>query len=372
MNNQSSFASKLLDWYDTHGRTELPWRQNITPYRVWVSEIMLQQTQVNTVLPYFRRFESHFPDIITLARASLDEVLHLWTGLGYYARGRNLHKTANIICSELDGEFPQTTSDLLELPGIGRSTAGAICAIAYNQPTAILDGNVKRVLARYHTIDGWPGQTSIQKHLWQLAESATPDERCADYTQGIMDLGATICMRSQPKCSVCPVQDNCRARATGTTDQYPASKPKKKLPIRRTYFLIMLDSQGRTLLQQRPPAGLWGGLWSFPECETKEAIRKVCRSVGVDLLRGDDDDCQQTNGYPTGATQRHTFSHYHLDYTPIYINYINVLPQSKIAEDNILWVETDKPGKLGLPRPIQKLLESMTPGNGLYRRSQSD
>ena len=291
----------------------------------------------------------------------MDEVLHLWTGLGYYARGRNLHKTANIIYTELGGKFPQDVAALQNLPGIGRSTAGAICAIAYDQPTAILDGNVKRVLARYHAIDGWPGQSTVQKQLWQVSESSTPNERCTDYTQAIMDLGATLCTRSQPNCSACPVQTNCQAYTEGTTDRYPASKPKKKLPIRTTYFLIMLDSKDRVLLQQRPPVGLWGGLWCFPECETKEAIQEVCRGLGVDPFLGDEDkDHQQTNSYLTGTTQRHTFSHYHLDYTPIYIN---ALPQSKIAEDNILWVEAEKPGKLGLPRPIQKLLKDMPINN---------
>ena len=357
MGTKKSFADKLLDWYDVHGRTDLPWRENLTPYRIWVSEIMLQQTQVNTVLPYFRRFEDHFPDITALAKASLDEVLHLWTGLGYYARGRNLHKTANIIYTELGGKFPRDTNALQELPGIGRSTAGAICAIAYDQPTAILDGNVKRVLARYHAIEGWPGQSAVQKQLWQVAEESTPDKRCADYTQAIMDLGATLCTRSQPNCSACPVQANCQAYTAGTTDKYPASKAKKKLPIRTTYFLILLDSQGRILLQQRPPVGLWGGLWCFPESETKEAIHEVCQGLGVDPLRTDKgSDHPQVNSCRTGTTQRHTFSHYHLDYTPIYIN---ALAMQGIADNDVLWVEADKPGKLGLPRPIQKLLKDM-------------
>ncbi|RLA46204.1 MAG: A/G-specific adenine glycosylase [Gammaproteobacteria bacterium] len=345
MSNQASFACQVLNWYDTCGRTDLPWRQNITPYRIWVSEIMLQQTQVNTVIPYFRRFEDRFPNITALADASLDEVLHLWTGLGYYARGRNLHKTANIVCKDFNGEFPRDNVALEQLPGIGRSTAGAICAIAFDQATPILDGNVKRVLTRYHRIKGWPGQSAVQKKLWQVAETSTPTDRSADYTQAIMDLGATLCTRSKPNCLACPLQVKCQAHTAAVTDQYPTSKPRKTLPVRTTYFLIMVNSQGQVLLQLRPPTGLWGGLWCFPECTDEAAIATTCQQLGFAIRH-----------YRVDQQQRHTFSHYHLDYKPVHIN---AVPEPHVADSTIAWVNIDDPGQLGLPRPVEQLLKTI-------------
>ncbi len=364
MVKNADFANKLLGWYDQHGRADLPWRQHITPYRVWISEIMLQQTQVNTVLPYFKRFEERFPDIYTLAHAPLDGVLHLWTGLGYYARARNLHKTANIVCTEFAGKLPEDPEQLQQLPGIGRSTAGAICAIAHDQPRAILDGNVKRVLSRHYAIEGWPGQSTIQKQLWQISEAITPESRCADYTQAIMDLGATLCTRSKPNCTACPVQPSCQSYSNDAVNQYPTRKPKKILPTRKTFFLVMADDRGHILLQKRPPVGIWGGLWSFPECENQSEIQEVCAQLDVTPLDTLDTSNQKnqptTNDYQYGDEQRHTFSHYHLDYTPIYLS---VTLKSQIAGQQMTWVAADCPGKLGLPRPVEKMLSDMCLNN---------
>lgn len=342
MTHNTDFARQLLPWYDCNGRADLPWRQRITAYRVWVSEIMLQQTQVSTVIPYFERFMAAFPDVRALADAPLDEVLHRWTGLGYYARGRNLHKAADIICAEFNAELPADRATLEQLPGIGRSTAGAICAIAFNQPQPILDGNVKRVLSRYFCVAGWPGQSSVQKTLWRLAETTTPEQRCADYTQAIMDLGATLCTRSKPNCSACPLQLNCQAHARGAIAQYPASKPRKSLPIQTRLLLIVVNDAGDVLLQQRPPTGLWGGLWSFPECPKDGDIAATCEQLGLTV-----------DNHRHGEQRRHTFSHYHLDYTPVYVD---AKPQARIADNGLTWVNPARPGQLGLPRPVQQLL----------------
>lgn len=256
----------ILEWFDKNGRKNLPWQKARTPYRVWVSEIMLQQTQVTTVIPYFERFIKKFPDVKSLANAPEDEVLELWAGLGYYARARNLHKTAKIIQQEYKGTFPNDLLLLQELPGIGRSTAGAIFSLGMNQPAAILDGNVKRVFTRLHAIDGYPNASKTLKQLWQIAEDYLPNERAADYTQAMMDLGALLCTPTQPNCKSCPVQKYCLAHAQDKTTDYPTPKPTKSLPVRSSHFLILVNNQQEILLEKRPPAGIWGGLWSLPEC----------------------------------------------------------------------------------------------------------
>ena len=263
------FSQSVLTWFDKHGRKHLPWQQNITPYRVWLSEIMLQQTQVATVIPYFERFTAQFPDVHSLAIAPIDQVLHLWTGLGYYARARNLHRCAQTVVAQYDGEFPSTVKTLCELTGIGRSTAGAIVSIAFQQRAAILDGNVKRVLARYHAVEGWPGQTETLNQLWEIAEQYTPDKRANDYTQAMMDMGATLCMRTKPSCERCPLQSGCIAYAQGAQNRYPSKKPKKDIPVKSVQLLMLRDPAGDILLQQRPPQGIWGGLWSFPELHSE-------------------------------------------------------------------------------------------------------
>ena len=227
MPTPETFAARVLEWFDQHGRKDLPWQRDTTPYRVWVSEIMLQQTQVKTVIPYFERFMAALPQVQALAEAPEDRVLHLWTGLGYYARARNLHRSAQRVARELDGQFPETLAGLCDLPGVGRSTAGAILSIALGQRASILDGNVKRVLARYHRVEGWPGRSAVHQSLWDIAEQYTPAERCADYSQAIMDLGATLCTRSKPACDDCPLRGDCEARLHGVKHSIQAKSRKK-------------------------------------------------------------------------------------------------------------------------------------------------
>ena len=270
------FARALLAWFDQHGRHDLPWQTDPTPYRVWVSEVMLQQTRVPTVLRYFPGFMERFPDVAVLAEAPLDDVLHLWSGLGYYARARNLHRAASVVRDAHDGRMPDQREALEALPGIGRSTAGAILALAHGQRHAILDGNVKRVLARYHLVEGWPGRSAVLDRLWGLAESHTPRRRVAAYTQAIMDLGATVCTRSRPLCRACPLAESCGALSHGRTAELPSPRPKPTLPERTTAFLILRDSHGRVLLERRPPSGVWGGLWSFPECAAEADAEARC------------------------------------------------------------------------------------------------
>ena len=267
------FQNAVLNWFDQYGRTNLPWQQSINPYRVWVSEIMLQQTQVSTVIPYFERFMHSYPTVDALAAAPLDEVLHHWTGLGYYARARNLHKTAQLVSSELSGQFPDNVPQLIELPGIGRSTAGAISSIAFKNQATILDGNVKRVLARFSATDGWPGKSAVVEKLWLIAETYTPLKRIADYTQAMMDLGATLCTRSSPNCEQCPLMKDCKAFKQGNPQDYPGKKPKKKLPVRTTCFLMIKNSDGALLLEQNPPAGLVGWTLGIPPVRITGSVR---------------------------------------------------------------------------------------------------
>jgi len=344
------FSTLVLRWFDKHGRKHLPWQQNRTPYRVWVSEIMLQQTQVTTVIPYFERFMKRFPTVDELAAASQDEVLQLWTGLGYYARGRNLHKCAQTVVDQYQGEFPSTAEGLEALPGIGRSTAGAIISLALNKPATILDGNVKRVLARYHGVDGWPGKKPVADKLWQFAELHTPKTRAADYTQVMMDLGATLCTRSKPLCEQCPIHLDCAAYKEGAPERYPGKKPKKTLPIKTAQLLMIQNELGHILLEQRPALGIWGGLWSFPELTIEE-----------DALHY----CQQNTGKVSNHKQwlsfRHTFSHYHLEIYPVHIQIKKSL--GKIASNNSLrWCSEEQWQQLGLAAPVKKLLNKLISG----------
>ncbi len=277
-----SRAARLLAWYDRHGRHDLPWQHPPrSAYRFWLAEIMLQQTAVATVIPYFERFVARFPTLIELADADLDEVLALWSGLGYYARARNLHAAARHIRDTHCGEFPAQYDQVVALPGIGRSTAGAILAQAHGQRHAILDGNVKRVLTRLHAIPEWPGHAHVQRRRWTLAEAMTPEQRVADYTQAIMDLGATCCTRRQPDCPRCPLRDDCRARADGLTASIPAPRPPRpgKRRTRRLGLVLIHDGSGHLLLEQRPPNGVWGGLWSFPEVDSPDAGDDALRSA---------------------------------------------------------------------------------------------
>lgn len=341
------FAEKLLAWFEQHGRHNLPWHHNRTAYRVWVSEIMLQQTQVATVIPYYQAFMARFPNVQSLAEAPVDDVLSHWSGLGYYARARNLQKAALTVVNEFGGEFPRTGEELESLSGIGRSTAAAIVAQAYGKRAAILDGNVKRVLARYHAVPGWTGQTSVLNQLWEHAESHTPDERVRDYTQAIMDLGALVCTRSRPACNNCPLQTGCAAYAREETHHYPAPKPKKAKPEKTTWMVILEDQEGRVLLQKRPPSGIWGGLWSLPELDAAygaDELQQACEhNLGVDCA-----DPELIGGF------RHTFSHYHLHIQPARLS---VHKATSVQDDgNYKWLYRHEALSLGLPAPIRTLL----------------
>ena len=341
------FAQRVLDWFDLHGRHDLPWQTDTTPYRVWISEIMLQQTQVKTVIPYFQRMMARFPDVEALAAAPEDEVLHLWTGLGYYARARNLHKAAKYVSNDLSGQFPDTLEGLQALPGVGRSTAGAILSIAYRKRASILDGNVKRVLARYRAVAGWPGKSAVHDQLWKLAEALTPMARCADYTQAMMDLGATLCTRSSPRCEECPLHNDCEAHATGRQLEYPGKKPKKKLPIRQTRFLMLRGPDGEMLLEKRPPTGIWGGLWWFPEAADLEPESHCFALTGL-----------EPGDIESWPVFRHTFSHYHLDIEPVLAK-LPTQSEQVMDADRQLWYNVRQPPQIGLAAPVVGLLAQL-------------
>lgn len=342
------FAQAILTWYDAFGRKNLPWQHNKTAYKVWLSEIMLQQTQVTTVIPYFNRFLERFPDIKALADASQDEVMHLWTGLGYYARARNLHKAAQVIALEYGGEFPTDLSTVNALPGVGRSTAAAILSSVYQQPHAILDGNVKRTLARCFAVEGWPGQKTVENQLWQLAEHHTPTIKTDNYNQAMMDMGAMVCTRSKPKCTLCPVASLCIAKQDGTQSQYPGKKPQKSKPVKATTF-IMLYSNNCVWLEQRPSSGIWGGLYCFPETTGDSGEPWLTENaIHADTLRA----------VSTLITFRHTFSHYHLDITPVLVE-LNEKTNHIMEESQGLWYNLTKSPKVGLAAPVKQLLEAI-------------
>lgn len=342
-----SFSTRLLRWFDRHGRKDLPWQQERTPYRVWISEIMLQQTQVASVIPYFTRFLQRFPELHQLANAPLDEVLHLWTGLGYYARARNLHHTAQIIRDQHGGQFPLDIAAVRELPGIGRSTAGAILALADGQRHAILDGNVKRVMARRFAVAGWTGQAAVVAQLWEHVEQLTPTSRSADYTQAIMDLGATVCTPKSPHCLACPVDTDCAAYQQGSVSSYPQPKPRKSVPVRSCALMMITNPQGQVLLEQRPARGIWGGLWSFPECPVTHWKRWVRDQLP-----------RQSAVALQWLPVRHTFTHFHLDLHPIHIR----VPDSqthRMAGPARVWYNTAHPDARGLAAPVRRLLEQL-------------
>lgn len=356
------FASAVLNWYAQFGRKNLPWQQNKTLYGVWLSEVMLQQTQVATVIPYFERFMQQFPTISDLANAPLDEVLHLWTGLGYYARARNLHKASQTIRDQYQGNFPTEFEQVLALTGIGRSTAGAILSSCLNAPYPILDGNVKRVLSRYFAVEGWAGDKKVENQLWQLSAKVTPTSQVADFNQAMMDLGAMVCTRSKPKCQLCPLQTDCLVKDNQAWKNYPAKKPAKTLPVKQSYFLI-LQQQGKVWLEQRPNSGLWGGLYCFPQFETEQALQDYLKSEGIKT-------------YQQGISFRHTFSHFHLDICPIYANqsqlddktggqksqsFGNVAEnpaeyQSVLSSQGKYWYDPENPDPIGLATPVKNLL----------------
>ena len=353
------FSDRVLDWYAQHGRTDLPWQVQPTPYRVWVSEIMLQQTQVATVIPYFERFMQCFPDVATLARAEQDQVLHHWSGLGYYARARHLHAAAKQVMEQHNGRFPEVFDKVAALPGIGRSTAGAILALACGQSHPILDGNVKRVLARYHAVTGWPGQARVQRQLWALAEQHTPAQQTAAYTQAIMDLGATVCTRARPCCADCPLQAGCAARTAGRQSDYPTPRPKKAMPVRSVCMLLLCNDAAEVLLEKRPPAGIWGGLWSFPELRAEEVPVDWCRDrLGITVT--------DVERWPV---IRHTFSHFHLDITPLLVR-ANAASNSIMEDRGLLWYNPTGTEQRGLAAPVDALLQRLT--RHFQQREQHD
>ncbi len=345
------FATRLLAWFDTHGRHDLPWQDlpgqhRRTPYRVWLSEIMLQQTQVSVVTGYFQRFVAALPDLPSLAAAPRDQVLALWSGLGYYARARNLHAAAQR-CMELHGgDLPRDFDALVALPGIGRSTAGAILAQAWGDRFAILDGNVRRLLARHHGIEGWPGTPIIEKRLWELAISHLPDSRLADYTQAQMDLGATLCTRANPGCPRCPLQADCIAFATGRTASLPTPRPGKAKPERETHVVWLEDKTSRVLLQRRPPTGVWASLWSLPQFDTtadRDAwiAAQGCLATSTEL-----------------ESVEHVFTHFRLQLHPLRAR---LAAARALVRDNddLRWIARSELATLGIPAPIRRLLESM-------------
>ncbi len=369
-----SFSSRLIAWQRRHGRHDLPW-QGADAYRVWLSEIMLQQTQVTTVIPYYQRFTAAFPTLEALAAATEEQVLAHWSGLGYYARGRNLHRAAQFIVEKHQGEFPRDFEQIIELPGIGRSTAAAICALAWHEHRAILDGNVKRVLARYCGIAGWTGDKKVETQLWQHAEALLPDEttchstkpasgqvagylpagegwgggKClgksaiATYTQALMDLGATLCTRSRPKCGACPVNDDCVALQSGRIAELPTPRPRKAMPERHATFLLLLHGND-VLLEKRAGSGIWGGLWCPPQFDDEAAARGWFVRSGMDAGHGE-----------RLATFTHTFTHFKLHITPLKIRLAD--KALRAAERGSVWLDVEEALRAAIPTPVKKILE---------------
>ena len=338
------FSTRVIAWFDAAGRKHLPWQQDTTPYRVWVSEIMLQQTQVATVIPYYARFMQRFANVSALAAAPSDEVLHLWTGLGYYARARNLHRAAQIVANDYGGELPRTLEAMQSLPGIGRSTAGAILSIACRDRHPILDGNVKRVLTRYFGVQGYPGEKLIEARLWELAEKCTPHDRVADYTQAIMDLGATLCTRARPKCTTCPVVSSCVAYRDSLQASLPTRKPKRARPARKAFVVVATNAAGAVLLERRPPSGIWGGLWTFPQFESY-------------------DDCLLFSGQlPIASSQlptyHHSFTHFDLELQPLRLH--NAAMTQVADGDKYCWYDPANPTRIGLAKPVTDIIRQLT------------
>lgn len=338
------FSERIINWYHQQGRKHLPWQQNKTAYRVWISEIMLQQTQVATVIPYYQRFIASFPSIIALANADEDDVLHHWTGLGYYARARNLHKAAKIIRDNYQGEFPDNIEEVMALPGIGRSTAGAILSLALNQPLPILDGNVKRVLARCYLVEGYNGLSIFDKTLWQISEYLTPKHETAAYNQAMMDLGASLCSRTKPNCQACPVQSSCLANAGDLQSNYPNKKPKKKIPEKNT-IMVIPRINNKVLLEKRPPSGIWGGLWCFYEVEHEKQLTPLLKKLQLNGIRQ-----QKLPAF------RHTFSHFHLDIQPIVIDCSSNQMQEINENNQQQWYDLQQQASVGLAASTKKLL----------------
>lgn len=337
----NDFARRLLDWWTRHGRHDLPWQHPREPYRVWVAEIMLQQTRVSTVIPYFERFMARFPTLPDLAVAGVDDVLAYWSGLGYYARARNLHRAARVIADEYDGEFPRDRETLETLPGLGRSTAAAVAAQAFDLPEPILDGNAKRVIARHAGIEGWPGEHAVERALWREAGSRMPRERAADYTQAVMDLGSTVCLRRKPRCGECPVRLDCSAFTTARTDGIPAPRPRRDRPRRTACMALVRDCDDRILLVRRAPAGIWGGLWSLPQADSVMELKRMLPEAG---------------GWEPAGGFEHGFTHFILCAE---LHATRLDGPAPVRDADRYWATpADLPG-LALPAPIRTLLENL-------------
>ncbi|MEK6591903.1 MAG: A/G-specific adenine glycosylase [Pseudomonadota bacterium] len=338
-----SFATRIIAWQKRHGRHELPWQDTRDAYAIWVSEIMLQQTQVTAVIPYYRRFLQSFPDIHTLAAASQDEVLAHWSGLGYYSRARNLHQAAQNMERDHGGKFPADYAQVLALPGIGRSTAAAICVFAFSTRRAILDGNVKRVLARYFGIEGYPGDKRVEDDLWGRAEALLPKRNIETYTQGLMDLGASVCARRRPHCGACPLNEDCVAHRRGLTDRLPATKLKKVLPHKTTVMLV-LQRAGEVLLEKRPATGIWGGLWSFPEMAPGENAEVICvQRFGARVI-----------ALQVMPVLEHGFTHFHLSITPQRLRVTALAPRA--GEPGHIWLPLAEARTAAIPTPVRRIL----------------
>lgn len=336
------FAQRLIAWHKMHGRKGLPWQNTTDPYRVWLSEIMLQQTQVATVIPYYQRFLERFPTLADLAAAPVDAVMPLWSGLGYYARARNLHKCAQTVVARHGGEFPRDANRIAELPGIGRSTANAIASFCFGAQTPILDGNVKRVFARCFGIDGFPGSVPVEREMWALAERLMPTTETGLYTQAQMDLGATVCTRGKPLCSRCPLNDVCIAHRDNRIAELPAPRPKKTVPERESVFLVMQSEHG-ILLERRPPSGIWGGLLCLPELPPgTDAAQHAARHYGVAATEWREE-----------PSLRHVFTHFRLTLRPLHAR---VTPAPAIMENGRRWLSADAYVDAALPTPIRTLL----------------
>jgi A/G-specific adenine glycosylase len=345
---RAEFVPRLIVWQQRHGRHNLPWQCGAEgdAYPVWLSEIMLQQTQVETVIPYYQRFLTCFPDLATLAAANQDEVLGQWSGLGYYSRARNLHAAARRIASEHGGMFPRDIDAILALPGIGRSTAAAISAFAFGERRAILDGNVKRVLARVFGIEGWPGEKTVEDRLWMMAESLLPDTDIRAYTQGLMDLGATVCARGRPRCDACPFADDCIANRLGRQRELPAARPKKALPEKSTAMLVLIHA-GEVLLEKRPNSGIWGGLWSLPEFSEQDEPLAAANRLGY--------AAESAGELPAF---KHTFTHFRLSILPWRLT---VRRLHTLAEPGRLWLPLDELDGAALPTPVRRILAALRP-----------
>jgi len=341
-----AFAARLLAWHRRHGRHDLPWQRTRDPYRIWVAEIMLQQTQVAAVIPYYQRFLERLPDIAALARASQDEVLRLWSGLGYYSRARNLQRAAQLVIERHGGAFPRALDEIEALPGIGRSTAAAIAAFAYGTRAAILDGNVKRVLARHFAIVGFPGEKRVEARLWKLAEEQLPPRAIARYTQAIMDLGATLCTRAAPACARCPLAASCKALALGRVRDFPAPRAAKPLPARTTHMLLLVRG-GELLLEKRPPSGIWGGLWSLPELGDAALARTHCRAQY---------GCSIAAPQPL-APLAHGFTHFKLQIQPLLCHVERVAPAARAP--GLIWLSLQDAHGAAIPVPVRRLIERL-------------